>query len=54
MWCLVPGAMSLSSVRAHLVIHCESNLMHCLDEYLGPHIPGGMGGPRGNGFRVVP
>ena len=35
MWCLVPGTMSLSSVTAHLVIHCDSNLMHCLDGYLG-------------------
>ena len=35
MWCLVPGAMSLSPFSTHLVIHHESNLMHCLDGYLG-------------------
>ena len=35
MWCLVTGTMSLSSISAHLVIHRESNLMHCLDGYLG-------------------
>ena len=35
MWCLVPGAMSLSSISGHLVTHRESNLMHCLDGYLG-------------------
>ena len=49
-----PGHHVTLTLHAHLVIHHESNLMHCLDGYLGPHIPGGMGGLRGNGFRVVP
>ena len=48
-----PGRHFTLNYYTHLVIHRETNLLHCWMSTSGPHIPGGMGGPRGNGFRVV-